>query len=76
MYTLCLQCSTGEEIISFTEKEEARQEMIRLLDDGLLTNYRYQLYLGFLLNGVEQVQIDGEAVFEITVPAPVEVEAE
>ena len=76
MYTLCIKCSDGERIVSFTEKEEARQELIRLLDDGHLTNYRYQLYLGFLLNGYESVMIENETAFEITVPAPIEVESE
>lgn len=77
MYTLAIQCTDGEElIIEFTEKEEARQELIRLLDDGKVTNYRYQLYLGFLLNGYESVMIDHKSIFEITVPVPMEAECD
>jgi hypothetical protein len=77
MYTLAIECRDGEElIIEFTEKEDARQELMRLLDDGKVSNYRYQLYLGFLLNGVESVMIDHKSVFEITMPVPVEAECD
>lgn len=65
MYTLLVKGREEDLIIEFTEREEARQELMRHLDDGRISNYRYQLYLGFLLNDVDQVMIDGEAVFEI-----------
>lgn len=73
MYTLAIQCKDGDElIIEFSEKDEARQELIRFLDDGKVSNYRYHLYLGFLLNGYESVVLDGKTVFEIAIPVEVE----
>lgn len=74
MYTLCIKCLGGERIIEFTCKDEARQELIRYLDDGHISKYTYQLYLGFLLNGFDSIMIDGETIFEIAVPALVHAE--
>lgn len=69
MYTLCIKCIGGERIVAFTLKDEARQELMRFWDDGHISQYQYQQYLGFLLNGYESVMIDGETVFECAVPA-------
>jgi hypothetical protein len=74
MYTLCIKCRDGDRIISFTLKDEARQELMRFWDDGHISQYQYQQYLGFLLNGYESVQIDGDTVFECAVPALVNAE--
>ena len=63
MYTLCVKCEDGERIISFTVRDEARQELIRLWDDGHISKYTYNLYVGFLINGIESVMIDGETIF-------------
>jgi hypothetical protein len=76
MYSLLVKTTRGERVVEYTLPDEARQEFMRMLDDGLLTNYWYQLYLGFLLNGFESITIDGEAVFEVTTPVMVEVDAD
>jgi hypothetical protein len=75
MHTLYIKCRDGTaKVIEFTQRDEARQELMRFLDDGYISQYQYQQYLGYLLNGHESVQIDGYVVFEVAVPAPVEVE--
>lgn len=75
MHSLLVKTRTGTEIIEFTLREEARQELMRMLDDGHVSNYWYQMYLGFLLNDFENVVIDGETVFEIATPVEVEADA-
>jgi hypothetical protein len=72
MYSLLIKTTRGERVVEYTLPDEARQEFMRMLDDGLLTNYWYQMYLGFLLNGVESVTVDGETVFEVATPVMVE----
>lgn len=74
MFSLYVKTRGGSRVITFVQKDDARQELMRLLDDGIISQYDYQMYLRFLVNGNESVIIDGDVWFEISVPAVVEAE--
>lgn len=64
MNTLFIKCRDRDRYVEYNQPDEARQELMRFLDDGHISQYQYTQYIGFLLNGNHSVVIDGEVIFE------------